>query len=249
MTSAPGKERGRKPPQGRKGSMSDGIKPVTEDRPRPATAGSGGQHRGTTVAQTAADTPPTGDHSDTRQVGETLRLRRQMRSLSLKQVAEPAGISVGMLSQVERGLVAPSIKTLRAICTAMDMPVNWLFHRDGDGGGQAAEFVVPANARRSLTYLDGALTKELLTPDTQPQIQMLRFVMRPGASSGEPYSNAEGGKCGLVVAGTLGLELNGVPFTINTGDSFAFPAAALVRFWTIGDDTCEVIWVVAPATV
>jgi drug/metabolite transporter (DMT)-like permease/transcriptional regulator with XRE-family HTH domain len=154
MTSAPGKERGRKPPQGRKGSMSDGIKPVTEDRPRPATAGSGGQHRGTTVAQTAADTPPTGDHSDTRQVGETLRLRRQMRSLSLKQVAEPAGISVGMLSQVERGLVAPSIKALRAICTAMDMPVNWLFHRDGDGGGQAAEFVVPANARRSLTYLD-----------------------------------------------------------------------------------------------
>ena len=233
--------------QGRKGSMSDGIKPVTEDRPRPATAERGGQHRGTPVAQTAADTPPTGDHSDTRQVGETLRLRRQMRGLSLKQVAEPAGISVGMLSQVERGLVAPSIKTLRAICTAMDMPVNWLFHRDGDGGGQAAEYVVPANARRSLTYLDGALTKELLTPDTQPQIQMLRFVMRPGASSGEPYSNAEGGKCGLVVAGTLGLELNGVPFTINTGDSFAFPAAALVRFWTIGDETCEVIWVVASA--
>nr|WP_197643923.1 XRE family transcriptional regulator [Tabrizicola soli] len=205
--------------------------------------------QGLPVAQTLADTAPTGDHSDTRQVGETLRLRRQMRGMSLKQVAEPAGISVGMLSQVERGLVAPSIKTLRAICAAMDMPVNWLFHRDGENGGQAAEFVVPANARRSLTYLDGALTKELLTPDTQPQIQMLRFVMKPGATSGEPYSNAEGGKCGLVVAGTLGLELNGVEMQINTGDSFAFPASSLVRFWTIGEETCEVIWVVAPATV
>lgn len=205
--------------------------------------------QGLPVAQTLADTAPTGDHSDTRQVGETLRLRRQMRGMSLKQVAEPAGISVGMLSQVERGLVSPSIKTLRAICAAMDMPVNWLFHRDGENGGQAAEFVVPANARRSLTYLDGALTKELLTPDTQPQIQMLRFVMKPGATSGEPYSNAEGGKCGLVVAGTLGLELNGVEMQINTGDSFAFPASSLVRFWTIGEETCEVIWVVAPATV
>lgn len=201
------------------------------------------------MGQTVADTISTEDHSDTRQVGETLRLRRQMRGMSLKQVAEPAGISVGMLSQVERGLVAPSIKTLRAICAAMDMPVNWLFHRDGETAGQAAEFVVPANARRSLTYLDGALTKELLTPDTQPQIQMLRFVMKPGASSGEPYSNAEGGKCGLVISGTLGLELNGVGMQINTGDSFAFPASALVRFWTIGDETCEVIWVVAPATV
>ncbi|WP_374396346.1 helix-turn-helix domain-containing protein [Tabrizicola sp.] len=201
------------------------------------------------MANAIVDPVSAGDHSDTGQVGETLRLRRQMRGMSLKQVAEPAGISVGMLSQVERGLVAPSIKTLRAICAAMDMPVNWLFHREGEAVGQAAEFVVPANARRSLSYLDGALIKELLTPDTQPRIQMLRFVMRPGASSGEPYSNAEGGKCGIVLAGTLGLELNGVKVVVNTGDSFAFPASSLVRFWTIGEDTCEVLWVVAPATV
>lgn len=93
------------------------------------------------------------------------------------------------------------------------------------------------------------MIKELLTPDTQPQIQMLRFVMEPGADSGEPYSNAEGGKCGLVLQGTLGLELDARPFVLNTGDSFAFPARAMVRFWTVGDSTCEVIWVVSPATV
>lgn len=192
---------------------------------------------------------PIGSHGDTSQVGETLRLRRQMRGLSLKQVAEPAGISVGMLSQVERGLAAPSIKTLRAICAAMDMPVNWLFHRDADQENQAAEYIVPRTARRSLTYHDGALIKELLTPDTQPKIQMLRFVLKPGASSGEPYSDPEGGKCGLVLSGTLGLALNGTEFTIREGDSFAFPATTLVRFWAIGDVPCEVIWVVAPATV
>lgn len=80
--------------------------------------------------------------SDAVQVGETLRLRRQMRGMSLKQVAEPAGISVGMLSQVERGLAAPSIKTLRAICSAMDMPVNWLFHRNNGPDNLANEFIV-----------------------------------------------------------------------------------------------------------
>lgn len=106
-----------------------------------------------------------------------------------------------------------------------------------------------AAARRSLTYLGGALTKELLTPDTQPTIQMLRFLLQPGTSSGEPYCNAEGGKCGLVLAGTLGLELDGTSFIVETGDSFAFPATAMVRFWAVGDVSCEVIWVVAPATV
>ena len=73
--------------------------------------------------------------------------------------------------------------------------------------------------------------------------------VKPGASSGEPYCNAEGGKCGIVLAGTLGLELNGVEFVVNCGDSFAFPSTAMVRFWTVGDETCEVLWVVAPATV
>lgn len=187
--------------------------------------------------------------SDAFQVGETLRLRRQMRGMLLKQVAEPAGISVGMLSQVERGLAAPSVKTLRAICSAMDMPVNWLFHRDNVIENQATEYIVQQKNRRSLTYNDGGLIKELLTPDTQPQIQMLRFVMEPGADSGEPYNNAEGGKCGLVLNGTLGLELDERQYIIQTGDSFAFPARAMVRFWTIGDNTCEVIWVVSPATV
>lgn len=188
-------------------------------------------------------------HDDTRLVGEALRRRRQIRNMSLRQVAEGAGISVGMLSQVERGLAAPSIRTLRAVCAAMDMPVNWLFHLDGEPRSPASAYIVPRNLRRSLTYQGGALTKELLTPDTQPAVQMLRFLLEPGASSGEPYCNTEGGKCGLVLAGTLGLELDGIAFTVPTDDSFAFPATAMVRFWAIGDSPCEVIWVVAPATV
>ena len=183
------------------------------------------------------------------QNGERLRLRRKMRGWSLQQVADRAGFSVGMLSQVERGLSQPSVKSLRAICAALEMPVGWLFEEVGDEAGDSNEFVVRKETRRELSYDSGTLRKQLLTPDSQPQIQMLRFLMQPGADSGDPYSNTEGGKCGLVVHGTLGLELDGQPLVINAGDSFAFPARTLVRFWTIGEAHCEVIWVVAPATV
>ena len=183
------------------------------------------------------------------QNGERLRLRRKMRGWSLQQVADRAGFSVGMLSQVERGLSQPSVKSLRAICAALEMPVGWLFEKTGDGAADSNDFVVRQETRRELSYDSGTLRKQLLTPDSQPQIQMLRFLMQPGADSGDPYSNTEGGKCGLVVQGTLGLELDGQPLVINAGDSFAFPARTLVRFWTIGEAPCEVIWVVAPATV
>lgn len=190
-----------------------------------------------------------GEPQDKSQIGERLRLRRKLRGMSLKQVSEGAGLSVGMLSQVERGLAVPSVKSMRAICAALDMPVAWLFEASAEEHAEHDDYVVRENARRELSYDDGSLRKQLLTPDTQPQIQMLRFLMRPGADSGEPYSNTEGGKCGLVVQGTLGLQLDGQSLVIRQGDSFAFPAWTMVRFWTIGDDPCEVIWVVAPATV
>jgi len=182
-------------------------------------------------------------------IGERLRLRRKVRGMSLKQVADGAGLSVGMISQVERGLAVPSIKSMRAMCDALEMPVIWLFEGPQQQAPDDADIVVRAGARRELSYHDAALRKEILTPDSQPQIQMLRFLMKPGADSGEPYSNAEGGKCGIVLKGTLGLELDDRSFTIATGDSFAFPAQAMVRFWTVGDEDCEVIWVVSPATV
>lgn len=182
-------------------------------------------------------------------IGERLRLRRKVRGMSLKQVADGAGLSVGMISQVERGLAVPSIKSMRAMCDALEMPVIWLFEGPQQQAPDDADIVVRAGARRELSYHDAALRKEILTPDSQPQIQMLRFLMKPGADSGEPYSNAEGGKCGVVLKGTLGLQLDDRSFTIATGDSFAFPAQAMVRFWTVGDEDCEVIWVVSPATV
>lgn len=182
-------------------------------------------------------------------IGAKLRSRRRVRGLSLKEVAERSSLSIGMVSQVERGNVSPSIRSLRAICDALEMPVIWLFQSHDEVDTDDSDIVVRNGARRELTYDNGALRKEILTPDSQPQIQMLRFILEPGADSGEPYCNAEGGKCGLVITGTLGLEIDRRTFTINTGDSFAFPAQSMVRFWSIGDTTCEVIWVVSPATV
>ncbi|WP_050526884.1 helix-turn-helix domain-containing protein [Pseudorhodobacter aquimaris] len=183
------------------------------------------------------------------QIGARLRLRRKLRGMSLKQVAQGAHLSIGMISQVERGLALPSVKSMRAICAALDMPVAWLFEPGLEGPEDSGDYIVRQDSRRELSFDDGKLRKQLLTPDTQPQIQMLRFLMQPGADSGEPYANTEGGKCGLVVSGNLGLELDGISHIIKKGDSFAFPARAMVRFWTVGDSECEVIWVVSPATV
>ncbi|MBS0517104.1 MAG: helix-turn-helix transcriptional regulator [Proteobacteria bacterium] len=178
-------------------------------------------------------------------IGRKLRLRRTIKGFALQEVAERADISIGLLSQIERGVTTPSLKSLRQICAALDMPVGWLFDvPEGDHD----DVVVRATARRGLTLGPKGMTKELLSPDTVPGIQMIRIIIQPGGSSGDqPYNNESGAKCGTVLDGTLGLEVAGQSYVLAAGDSFAFSAEKLHRFWCIGDQAVELIWVVTPA--
>ncbi|MFE1598991.1 helix-turn-helix domain-containing protein [Methylobacterium sp. ID0610] len=176
--------------------------------------------------------------------GRKLRQRRMIKGLSLQQVAERAEISVGLLSQIERGLTAPSLRSLRQVCAALDMPVGWLFDVPAS---EHDDVVVRAGARRTLDLGPKGLRKELMSPDAVSGIQMMRMVIRPGGGSGESTRNEAGAKCGTVLSGTLALDLAGVVHLIHAGDSFAFEATTPHRYWCVGDEAVDFFWVVSPA--
>lgn len=178
-------------------------------------------------------------------IGRKLRRRRLIKGLSLQDVAEKAEVSIGLLSQIERGVTMPSIKSLRQICAALDMPVGWLFDAPD---GEHEDVVVRASARRVLNFGPKGMTKELLSPDAVPGIQMIRIIIQPGGSSGDqPYNNERGAKCGVVTSGQLGLEVDGRHYVLGQGDSFAFAAEQMHRFYCVGDEPVDLIWVVTPA--
>ncbi len=57
-------------------------------------------------------------------VGECLRRRRLAQGRTLQEVAELAGISLGYLSEVERGRKEPSSEVLAAICRALGLDLE-----------------------------------------------------------------------------------------------------------------------------
>lgn len=181
-------------------------------------------------------------------LGEKLRLRRKVRRLSLQSVADASGISIGQLSQIERGISAPSLRSLRQICQALDMPMGWLFDGSAERSNGDAEMIVRAAARRTMALGSDTLTKELLTPDACTQLQMMRIVIQPGGASGdEPYTTKGGARCATVLQGRLGIEVDGRTHLLDTGDTFAFEATHRLRFWCEGARPCELIWAVTPA--
>jgi quercetin dioxygenase-like cupin family protein len=91
------------------------------------------------------------------------------------------------------------------------------------------------------------MRKELLSPDAVTGIQMMRIKIRPGGAWGEAIRNESGAKCSIVISGALALELDGIVHVVGPGDSFAFEATRLHRFWCEGQETVDLLWVVAPA--
>jgi transcriptional regulator with XRE-family HTH domain len=64
-------------------------------------------------------------------LGEIIRQQRELAEFSMRQFAEIAGISNPYLSQIERGLRAPSEQVLQAIAHSLKLPVDALYKQAG----------------------------------------------------------------------------------------------------------------------
>ena len=96
-------------------------------------------------------------------LGEIIRRQRELAALSMRQVAAMAGISNPYLSQIERGLRAPSEEVLRAIAESLNVSAD-LLRGDlpADGSAHVVEAIqsdpdLTSSQRRSLVEAYKAL--------------------------------------------------------------------------------------------
>ena len=88
-------------------------------------------------------------HRSAPALGEIIRQQRELAELSMRQFAELAGISNPYLSQIERGLRAPSEHVLDAIARALKVSSDALYEQAGvspPGGEEADNGVLDAIA-------------------------------------------------------------------------------------------------------
>ena len=68
---------------------------------------------------------------DQHALGTFIRDQRRAAQMSLRELAERAGVSNPYLSQIERGLRRPSAEILRQVARALQVPAEALFVRAG----------------------------------------------------------------------------------------------------------------------
>jgi transcriptional regulator with XRE-family HTH domain len=174
-------------------------------------------------------------------LGATIRRLRLAKSLTLQELADASGVSVGMLSQIERDLANPSLRVLCQVRDALGASMGELF-ADASREPADPDFVVRAQNRRQLEL--GYLHKELLSPAGQGNTQLMILVLPPHAASGQLRSPHEKG--GMVLEGALYLSVAGEEALLQSGDSFLFDGTEQHSFRNASHSETRVLWVMAP---
>ncbi|NOJ61249.1 helix-turn-helix domain-containing protein [Arthrobacter sp. 260] len=77
------------------------------------------------------------------EIGDVLRDVRQRQGRTLREVSHSARVSLGYLSEVERGQKEASSELLSSICTALDVPLSLMLREVSDRLAEAEGVSVP----------------------------------------------------------------------------------------------------------
>ncbi len=182
---------------------------------------------------------------DPSRFGAEIRHLRQAKRMTLQSLAESAGISIGLLSQLERGRSTLTIGALQKISKALAVPMSFFFSKADGPRGAEDDIVVRAQQRRQLTFPGLGIREDLLSPDLSGPIEMLLSLIEPGADCGEAYCH-QGDEAGFLLSGSLDLWVGERHFLLKAGDSFSFNSSLPHRYRNNGEVVTRIIWIITP---
>jgi transcriptional regulator with XRE-family HTH domain len=192
-------------------------------------------------------------------VGQRLRSERERYGVSLRELARRLEISPSALSQIETGRSRPSVGTLYAIVSELDMSLDELFgsQRTATSPARAAEAagsteetgatLVQRRDTRKGIELESGVRWERLTPTAEQDADFLYVVYEVGGASsrGGTHMRHMGREYGLVLSGRLRVTIGfDEEHELGPGDSIAFESSRPHRLENAGAEPVEAIWFV-----
>lgn len=185
-------------------------------------------------------------------IGDRLREERVRAGISQRELARRLGLSASMISQLESGLSKPSVGTLYAIVTELNLSLDRVIRGedfaddspDPPSDGSISPLVHPME-RQVIELASGVKWAEL-TPTLEEGVDFLHATYEVGGAStpDESLMRHHGREYGYVMTGTLGIQIGFQEYELNPGDAIAFDSTRPHRLYNKGDTPVHAIWFV-----
>lgn len=185
-------------------------------------------------------------------VGARIRDLRQARGISARALAKTLGISPSAVSQIERGVMQPSVSRLIAITDALGVPLVAAFDPASDRRAEPvgpSGFTLQRAGQTPDIVLDSGVSFRRLTPGSSPGIDYFESIYPPGASAhgADGLFHHEGYEVGTVVAGELTIDFEAERVILRAGDAISYPCSVPHRLHNTGDTDAVAHWLIVHA--
>lgn len=187
--------------------------------------------------------------------GRRIREMRKRRGLTLKEVAESTGYTIGHISQIERDLKSPSLVALRKIAACLNCSEVWLIMDDSELSAKSSEegkkskesYLMRKENRIPMKIPEIDVSYSIFTPSKLPnaqEAQMTGLIVRlkPNTWVTEKMiSHGNYDESLLLLKGELELRIDNSTYMIYEGDSFYIPKNCLHNYLNTSDEEATII--------
>tara|TARA_B100000780_G_scaffold277729_1_gene249148 strand:- start:5852 stop:6400 length:549 start_codon:yes stop_codon:yes gene_type:complete len=176
------------------------------------------------------------------ETAQRLREIRQRNHLSQRQLAKAAGVANATISQIESGLLNPTVGTLKKVLGGIPITLGEFFADDF-----AFSERVFFNADELLEIGDkGVSYRQVGNHVRNRSIQMIRECYQPGAHTGKHDIIHDGEECGIILSGTLEVQVGNQVRVLKAGDAYYFKSTTPHQFRNVGRVPSELISACTP---
>lgn len=187
--------------------------------------------------------------------GRRIRKMRKRRGLTLKEVAEATGYTIGHISQIERDLKSPSLVALRKIAACLKCSEVWLIMDDSELSAKSSEegkkskesYLMRKENRIPMKIPEIDVSYSIFTPSKLPnaqEAQMTGLIVRlkPNTWVTEKMiSHGNYDESLLLLKGELELRIDNSTYMIYEGDSFYIPKNCLHNYLNTSNEEATII--------
>ena len=178
--------------------------------------------------------------------GEKLRRIREHKHLTLKAVAQQAGVSESLVSQIERNRVSPAIDTLLSLAGVLEINLEYLFEEYN----RARPISIIRKGERRTMHEENIVYEEVSTPsekDGQLSIESYQITIPVGEKTHRGSYGHLGKELGIIISGQGKLNYENKEYPLNEGDSITFSASVPHTLENTGASPLIALWTVSPA--
>lgn len=175
-------------------------------------------------------------------IGARLKRIRKARKMTITELAMLANVSAGAISQIERNQANPTVRVLEQLRLVLKVPLTAFLEGSAATLRGTDYYIRRMDERPHFKVGKLGISKEMLSPAGEHDVQFMFIVIPPGVRSDEMIMG-QGEKAGMVMSGELTLELEGESSILYAGDSFQFKSSLMHHILNHTDKEARVLWI------